>query len=124
MASSTSPIRVLITGVSGLVGRAFFDYLTKTHPTKYEVFGMDLHLNISSRYRFENNNDPSKTQWSPPEHRFFQCDITDRIKVHRIVEEQQIEMIVHLAAVLEDDPDIDKITRVNIEGTRNAFEAR
>jgi nucleoside-diphosphate-sugar epimerase len=124
MASSTSRRRVLITGVCGLVGRVFFDYLTKTHPTKYEVFGIDLHLNVSSRYRSQNNNDSLKSQWSPPEHRFFQCDVTDRIKFHRIIEEQQIEMIVHLAAVLEDDPDVDKITRVNIEGTRNAFEAR
>jgi nucleoside-diphosphate-sugar epimerase len=59
-----------------------------------------------------------------PSDKFFQCDITDRTKLFQIIEEQKIDFIIHLAAVLEMHPDIQKISDVNINGTKNIFEAR
>jgi nucleoside-diphosphate-sugar epimerase len=117
--------RILITGVSGLIGRILFNYFTKTYPDKYETFGLDQHMNISSRYETNNEkNSEIETNYPLALDKFFQCDITDRIKFFEIIEEQKIEIIIHLAAVLEKHPDLDKISRVNIQGTKNVFEAR
>jgi nucleoside-diphosphate-sugar epimerase len=113
--------RILITGVSGLIGRILFNYLTKTYPDKYEIFGLDQHLNISSRYQ---KNDEIERIYPIALDKFFQCDITDRMKLFQIIEQQQIQIIIHLAAVLENHPDLDKISHVNIQGTKNIFEAR
>ena len=116
---------ILITGVSGLIGRLLCDHLTKTHPTKYQVFGLDQHMDISSRYQIKScQNFNEKTIPSLPLDRFFQCDITDRMKLHKLIEEQKIDIIIHLAAVLESHPDLEKILHVNIDGTKNVFEAR
>ncbi len=93
--------KILITGVSGLIGRILFNYLTKTYPDKYQIFGLDQHMNISSRYH------QVETIYPLPLDKFFQCKI-----------------IIHLAAVLEKHPDLDTISRVNIQGTKNVFEAR
>lgn len=117
--------KLLITGASGLIGRLLSDHLTKTHPTKYEVFGLDQHMNLSLRYQIKNHeNLKEKIIPCLPLDRFFQCDITDRMKLHKIIEEQNIDIIIHLAAVLEDHPDHEKILHVNIDGTKNVFEAR
>ncbi|CAF0983374.1 unnamed protein product [Rotaria sordida] len=105
---------------AGLIGRILFNYLT----TKYQVFGLDQHTNISPKYQLE-YRDPIKAKPILPLSldKFFQYDITDRIKLHKIIQEQKIETIIHLEAIGETDPDIEKISRVNIEGTKNVFEA-
>ncbi|CAF1209756.1 unnamed protein product [Rotaria sordida] len=102
--SSSYQQRILITGISGLIGNILFNYLMKKYSTKYEIFGLDQHLNMSID-------------------KFFQCDVTDRIKLHKIIEEQKINIIIHLAAQLENYPDIEMISHVNIDGTKNIFEA-
>ncbi len=108
-----------------MIGRILFNYLTKTYTDKYQIFGLDQHLNISSRYQTDNEkNHQVETIYPLALDKFFQCDITDRIKLFQIIEEQQIEIIIHLAAVLQKHPDLDKISRVNIQGTKNVFEAR
>ncbi len=115
--------RILITGVSGLVGGILFNHLTKTYPDKYEVFGLDQHTNISSRY--DGNNKHLVETISPiPLEKFFECDITDRKKLFEIIQQQKIDIIIHLAAILEFHPDIDKMTNVNINGAKNIFESR
>jgi nucleoside-diphosphate-sugar epimerase len=117
--------RILITGVSGLIGRILFNYLTKTYPTKYEVFGLDQHMNISWQYQEKNDENLQLAPILPLSlDKFFQCDITDRTKLYQIIQEQQIDIIIHLAALLESHPDIEEISRINIEGTKNVFEAR
>jgi nucleoside-diphosphate-sugar epimerase len=124
--ASLNQQRILITGVSGLIGRILFNYLTETYPNKYQVFGLDRHTNISSRYPTGDNNNNLQVDTILPlsTDKFFHCDITDRIKLHQIIAEQKIDIIIHLAAVLEKDPDPEKILHVNIEGTKNVFEAR
>jgi nucleoside-diphosphate-sugar epimerase len=123
--SSSNQPRILITGVSGLIGTILLKYLTETYSNRYQVFGLDLNINISSRYQANNNDDLQVETVLPfSSEKFFQCDVTDRIKLHHIIAEQKIDIIIHLAAVLEDDPDHAKIFRVNTEGTKNVFEAR
>jgi nucleoside-diphosphate-sugar epimerase len=117
--------RILITGVSGLIGRILFKYLTKTYPDKYEVFGLDQHMKVSGRYQADSNkSDEIEATYPLPLDKFFQCDITDRTKLFEIIEQQHIEIIIHLAGVLQTHPDLETISRVNIEGTKNVFEAR
>ena len=117
--------RILITGVSGLIGRILFNYFTKTYPEKYEVFGLDQHMNISSRYKADNQKiDEIETTYPLVSDKFFQCDVTDRTRLFEIIQKQQIEIIIHLAAVLENHPNLETITRVNTEGPKNIFEAR
>jgi nucleoside-diphosphate-sugar epimerase len=123
--SSSNQQRILITGVSGLIGRILFNHLINTYPTKYQVFGLDQHTNVSSRYQGKNDEIIELATILPLSlDKFFQCDITDRNKLHEIIQEQKIDIIIHLAAVLETHPDLEKISRVNIEGTKNVFEAR
>jgi nucleoside-diphosphate-sugar epimerase len=121
--SCSNQQRILITGASGLVGRVLFHYLMKTYPTKYQVFGLDQHTNVSTRYK-PNEAHLVEAIKPIPSDKFFQCDITDRTKLFQIIEEQKIDFIIHLAAVLEMHPDIQKISDVNINGTKNIFEAR
>jgi UDP-glucose 4-epimerase len=122
--SSSNQEHILITGVSGLMGRILFNHLTKTYPDKYQVFGVDQHMNISSRYQIQYDENRPVEPLPLSSDKFFQCDITDRRKLYEIIQKQKIDIIIHLAAVLETDPDLEKISRVNIEGTKNVFEAR
>ena len=119
---SSNKKRILITGVSGLIGRILFNYLTN----QYEVFGLDRHMNISSRYQDKTQDFHQTIERKYPlsKEKFFECDITHREKLHQFIEEQKIEIIIHLAAVLETHPDLDYIYYVNIQGTKNVFEAR
>jgi len=117
--------RILITGVSGLIGRILFHHLTTTASTEYEVFGLDQHTNISSRYQSTNHHVYEiETKYPLPLDKFLQCDITDRKKLHQIIEEQKLDIVIHLAGVLEFHPDLERILHVNIQGTKHVFEAR
>lgn len=42
------------------------------------------------------------------------------MKLHKLIEDQKIGIIIHLAAVLEDHPDLEEI----LHGTKNVFKAR
>ncbi|CAF2041275.1 unnamed protein product [Rotaria magnacalcarata] len=107
------------------MGRILFNYLAEKYPTKYQVFGIDQHLNISTRYQSINiDNIKIKSISSISTDKFFQCDVTDRTKLHQIIQEQKIEIIIHLAALLANYADIDKISHVNIDEPKNIFEAR
>lgn len=43
--------RIVITSVSGLIGRILFNYLIKRYPIKCQVFDLDQHVHISSPYQ-------------------------------------------------------------------------
>ena len=117
--------RILITGVSGLIGRILFNHFTKTYPEKYEVFGLDQNMNISARYQAgSNKTNEIETIYPLPLDKFIECDVTDRDRLFQIIEQQRIQTIIHLAALLESHPNLENISRVNIEGAKNVFEAR
>lgn len=125
MESCSNQQRILITGVSGLIGAILFNHLTENYSRKYQVVGLDQHVNLSTRYQSTNVTSQEIKKVLPiPADKFFQCDITDRMKLHKIIEEQKIDIIIHLAALLEYHPDLENLSYVNINGTKNVFEAR
>ncbi|CAF1422076.1 unnamed protein product [Adineta ricciae] len=117
--------RVLVTGASGLIGRLFFNHLNTQIPLKYDVYGLDITTDVSTRYELEKllitENDKQRT--AIPQDRFVQCDVTDREKLHRLLDELKIDIVIHLAVSSPFETDVDKLLRVNVEGTRNVFEA-
>ncbi len=105
--------KVLITGVSGLVGGVVFRRLQR-EPQKYEVYGLDRSEELSARAR-EADLKPIPAEW------FYKGDIFTGRSLKKAIEGKNI--VVHLAA----DPNIDagwsSVFRNNIVGTWNVFRA-
>ena len=122
---SSSKQRVLITGVSGLVGRILFTHLSTNSSSEYDFFGLDQHLKRSPRYELEPDSIPKRNDLLfISADQFIECDITDQQHFNQIIQYCQIDIIIHLAAVLETDPNPDRIFDVNIQGTKNVLQAR
>ena len=115
--------RLMITGASGFVGRLLFRHLSTQAPRKFDVYGMDITRDLSPRYQQEKYEETG-SPITLPEDRLVQCDITDRQTLHRVLAELRIDIVIHLAALLETTADTKEVLRVNVDGTRNVFEAR
>ena len=104
--------KVLITGVSGLVGSSAYLRLAE-QPEKYEVYGLGRRRAFSERV-------PAGRRIDLPDERFFLCDITEMDPVRRAVE--GMETVVHMAAYPggESWPDV---LAGNLIGAYNVFEA-
>lgn len=97
---------VFITGREGFVG-TWLDKELKNHG--YFTSGTSLH---------EYPNGEAEN--------IFQCDITDSVQVQKIISERQPKYIFHLAALANprdaiNNPEL--ALKINVEGTRNVFEA-
>lgn len=94
--------RALITGLGGFTGR----YLAQLLETSgYSVFGT------------AHGNEPTSEQ-------VFAVDLLDRVRVERLVQEVQPDVVAHLAAIsFVAHGDVDAIYRVNVVGTRNLLES-
>ena len=92
--------KLLITGINGLIGRVLRDPLGKS----FEVYGLDL---------------------TPPfPDRVFQADIADARQVSRVLDRLgPVQFVIHLAAHAAVDTAWEPVLRVNIQGTRNLYEA-
>lgn len=99
--------KVLITGISGEVGHGL---IKKLHGLGFMLYALDL-------------NTP-ETEISQYLERFYQGDITDRSLVDKVFEEQDFDIIFHLASILstggEKNPEL--ASKVNILGTLNLME--
>ncbi|CAF4959280.1 unnamed protein product [Rotaria sp. Silwood1] len=105
--------KILITGVSGLVGGILIEHLLKN--PNYDIYGIDKHIGLSILYQIENIQTSKEQQpILPSKEKFYICDITDRDKLLHIIVDNQINIIIHLAAVLEMET-VDKINRVNCD---------
>ncbi|CAF1263424.1 unnamed protein product [Rotaria sordida] len=112
--------KILITGASGLIGGILIEHLSKN--PNYDIYGIDKHIGLSIRYQLENIKTSKEQQpILPSKEKFYVCDITDRDKLSRIIQDNQINIIIHLAAVLERQT-IDEINRVNCDGTSILFD--
>ena len=96
---------VAVTGPTGAIGKAFINALEQ-EPSVDRVVGM-------ARRPF----DPSEFGWTKFEYR--QGDVTDVDAVRSLVE--GADVVVHLAFLIMGDPDDAK--KINVEGSRNVFEA-
>ena len=104
MAEATG-LRVAVTGPTGDIGKAFIDALEK-EPSVSRVIGM-------ARSPF----DPTSQGWSKTE--YLQGDILDRSAVDVLVKDADV--VVHLAFLIMTSKK--KGRDINLEGSRNVFEA-
>jgi nucleoside-diphosphate-sugar epimerase len=112
--------RILITGASGLMGGILVEHLSKN--SNYDIYGIDKHIGLSPRYRLENAAISDEQQpILPPKEKFYVCDITDQKQLSRIIQDNQINIIIHLAAVLETET-VEKINDINCLGTSIVFD--
>ena len=104
--------KVMITGVSGIVGSSAYLRL-RQDPDQYELYGLGRRKALSERVTDGRAIDI-------PEDRFFICDIADMAAVSQAV--QGMDVVVHMAA----DPsggEWESVLRNNIVGAYNIFEA-
>ena len=104
--------KILITGISGLVGSAIYLHMSQW-PERYELFGLGRRRDVSERVmdgrRIDLNDD-----------RYFVADIADMESVQRAVE--GMDVVVHMAA----DPagrGWESLRDNNLIGAYNIFEA-
>ncbi|WP_460358677.1 NAD-dependent epimerase/dehydratase family protein [Mycobacterium sp. ZZG] len=98
-------VRVAVTGPTGEIGLSTISAL-EDHPDVESIVGM-------ARRPF----DPAEHGWTKTTYR--QGDILDRDAVHALVADA--DMVVHLAFIIMGSRD--ESARVNLQGTRNVFEA-
>jgi nucleoside-diphosphate-sugar epimerase len=112
--------RVLITGASGLIGGILIEHLSKN--AAYDIYGVDRHIELSIRFQLENRKvSEEQKPILPYKEKFYICDITDQEQLSRIIQDNQINIIIHLAAVLETET-VEKINDINCRGTRIIFD--
>jgi nucleoside-diphosphate-sugar epimerase len=112
--------KILITGASGLIGGILVEHLSKN--SNYDIYGIDKHIGLSRRYQLENTAISDKQQpILPSKEKFYICDITDQKQLSRIIQDNQINIIIHLAAVLETET-IETINDINCLGTSILFD--
>lgn len=105
--------KILITGITGFVGSHLADYaLERT----VELYGLKRwHLSKMRNIRHIHD----KIRW-------FDCDLTDPVGIHKIIGQIQPDWIVHLAAESFVSPSWDHPSHymdVNFKGTVNLLEA-
>jgi len=91
--------KLLITGINGLIGKIIRGPLARI----YEVYGLDL---------------------TPPySEEIFRTDVTNFQDVSELFQKIAPDKVIHLAGQIQVDTAWTPILQVNIEGTRNIFEA-
>jgi dTDP-glucose 4,6-dehydratase len=108
----------LITGGAGFIGSNFVRYLLTKEPQAV-IYNLDV-LNYAGS--LENLRDLP----DPERHHFIQGDICDRELVNHLLEDHQIDTIVHFAAETHVDRSIldpDQFIRTNVNGTFNLLNA-
>jgi len=109
---------ILITGGAGFIGSNFIHFLQAVEP-EAKIINLDLLTYAGS---LENLRDLPH----PCRHKFIRGDINKRDLVARILEEDQIELVVHFAAESHVDRSIlgpGEFVRTNIQGTFSLLEA-
>ncbi len=104
-APASERLTVAVTGPTGDIGKPLIGALERSREVG-RILGM-------ARRAF----DPDKHGWRKTEYR--RGDVLDRDAVDALVEDADV--VVHLAFIIMGDPD--EARRVNVEGSRNVFEA-
>ena len=104
--------KVLITGVSGIVGSSVYLHLRR-FPKHYELFGLGRRTESSDRVT------DGRVVDLPTDHHFL-CDVADSDAVEHAV--QGMDTVVHMAAYPKDG-DWDKLRHSNIGGDYTVFES-
>lgn len=102
--------RILITGGAGFIGSALVRRLTDE----------DYHVVDVDKLTYSGNVDSLRSVRGAPNHRFYQCDISDQLLIASILTEQRVEAAIHLAAETHVDRSIDSpaaFVETNVVGT-------
>jgi dTDP-glucose 4,6-dehydratase len=108
--------RVLVTGGAGFIGSALVRHLVESG---YEVVNLD-------KLTYSGNLESLRAVEDSPGHSFHRADICDRAAVDRVLEEEQPDAIMHLAAETHVDRSIDgpaPFVATNVVGTFTLLEA-
>ena len=101
-------LQALITGISGEVGTGL---IKKLHSQSFKITAADIKKPEKEISKFID--------------KFYVCDITDQKTVNRVFNEQNFDVVFHLASILstggERNPEL--ASKVNIEGTLNLLHA-
>jgi nucleoside-diphosphate-sugar epimerase len=112
--------KILITGASGLIGGILIKHLSNN--SNYDIYGIDRHSELSTRFQLENTKvSEGQKPILPPKEKFYICDITDEKQLSQIIKDNRINIIIHLAAVLETET-IETINNINCRGTKIIFD--
>ena len=107
-------MNLLITGGAGFIGSNFIYYIADKYKD-YKIINLDL-------LTYAGNLDNLKNLEDNKNYKFVKGDINDYDLVDKIIKENQIDMIVHLAAESHVDKSItgpDQFITTNIVGTHN-----
>lgn len=110
--------RLLVTGGAGFIGSNFIHYWIRQYPAD-RVVNLDV---LTYAGNLENLADVE----AAPGYRFVQGDITDRLFVKQLMEDEQIDTVVNFAAESHVDRSIlgpDAFIMTNILGTFSLLEA-
>jgi UDP-glucose 4-epimerase len=98
------PVRIAITGSSGLYGRAVIAEIRRSHPAA-RVLGIDLRPSV----------------FDPPDE-FLAADVTDP-RLTQALRRFEPDTIVHLAYAVQPGRDPGRLRAVNVDGTRAVLDA-
>ena len=104
-------MKILVTGVAGQLGH---DVMNECSRRSLEAVGSDI------APAYAGIADGSPVTQMP----YRQMDITDAISVRKVMEEERPDAVIHCAAwtavdAAEDPANIEKVHRINADGTRN-----
>jgi dTDP-glucose 4,6-dehydratase len=111
--------RLLVTGGAGFIGSAFIRYLLRSAAFEGRIVNYDLLTYAADLDNLNGFHDH-------PRYRFVQGDINNQILIERLLEEHEIDAIVHFAAETHVDRSIasaNPFIEANVKGTLSILEA-
>jgi len=113
-----SPKHILVTGAAGFIGSNFVHYWVNMYPDN-KIIALDA-------LTYAGNRENISSLESQQNFHFVHADILDTDKIETLMQEYQIDTIVHFAAESHVDRSIhgpDAFLKTNIEGTHSLLKA-